>query len=74
MTQPLPIFSICRSINVEFSSGPAKRRQRLIETFAGLRGANHPEIRPMKRKRRDLTAEFKARVANEALEGEKSIQ
>ena len=28
----------------------------------------------MKRKRRHLTAEFKARVAAEALKGEKSIQ
>ena len=37
-------------------------------------GAEIPEIRPMKRKRRHLSAEFKARVAKEALKEEKSIQ
>ena len=37
-------------------------------------GANDPEIRPMKRKRRHLSAEFKARVPKEALKEEKSIQ
>ena len=37
-------------------------------------GADYPEIRPMKRKRRHLTAVFKARVTAGAFKGEKTIQ
>ncbi|MFN9568066.1 MAG: transposase [Akkermansiaceae bacterium] len=42
--------------------------------MTGLRGANYPDIRQMQRKRRQLTAEYKARVATAAHKGETSIQ
>ena len=54
-------------------SGPHKLSQARIENLAVLWWQKHRKQTNMKRKKRDLSAEFKARIASEALKGIRSL-